>query len=355
MPRPAHPAGAQGPDAAAPASSGGSAVAFDTWQVGVVWRAVLWVHACVAAMALLGADSLTDAWARLAMLTGAIFPAAIGWLVLLGALARLRPAWPPQAWQAAGGVLGAGAGVLASAVLVGIGFTAARPGVWLGSAAAGALAAAGVGVWLQWRLRARHPAVERARLTELQSRIRPHFLFNTLNSAMALVRRDAARAEEVLQDLSDLFRAALDDPREQVSLQDEVDLARRYLSIEQARFAERLDVHWMIEPGALDALVPRLLLQPLLENAVRHGVEPSEQGARIEVRAWCRAGRVGIEVRNTVPGGPGEPGLGLGLRSVHERLSLLHDVQVRQHIGLHNGWFGVRLDWPATHRPPGAT
>jgi two-component system sensor histidine kinase AlgZ len=101
---------------------------------------------------------------------------------------------------------------------------------------------------LFWRAKARTPAATAARLAELQSRIRPHFLFNTLNSAIALVRAEPAKAEAVLEDLSELFRHALADPAESVTLGQEIALAQRYLAIEQMRFGERLQVQWSLDP-----------------------------------------------------------------------------------------------------------
>src|SRR3954447_18526716 len=130
------------------------------------------------------------------------------------------------------------------------------------SAVAGARGGATIFQWLRLRAKARLPADTTAKLAELQSRIRPHFLFNTLNTALSLVRLDPARAEEVLEDLAELFRVALTDSGESVSLAEEVELAQRYLAIEQIRFGERLKVSWELAAAAGGARVPPLLLQP---------------------------------------------------------------------------------------------
>jgi two-component system, LytTR family, sensor histidine kinase AlgZ len=183
-------------------------------------------------------------------------------------------------------------------------------------------------------------------LAELQSRIRPHFLFNTLNSAIALVRAEPAKAETLLEDLSDLFRHALMDQGSAVTLAEEIALARRYLAIEQVRFAERLRVEWSLDPSADSARLPPLLLQPLVENAVRHGVEPSATGAHIRVSTQRRGAMVVLKVSNTVPAGQGTEGHGLALRNVEERLSLLHDVQARFRHGLKDGVYQVRMEFP---------
>jgi two-component system sensor histidine kinase AlgZ len=180
--------------------------------------------------------------------------------------------------------------------------------------------------WLRMRAQARLPAETTARLAELQSRIRPHFLFNTLNTALSLVRLDPARAEVVLEDLAELFRVALSDGGASVSLADEVELAQRYLAIEQVRFGDRLRVTWELDDEAGRARVPPLMLQPLVENAVRHGVEPAADGGIIRVRTRVKLGRAVVSIANTVPPQRSQPGAGIALRNVRERVRLMHDV-----------------------------
>jgi two-component system, LytTR family, sensor histidine kinase AlgZ len=197
------------------------------------------------------------------------------------------------------------------------------------------------------RAKARTPADTAARLAELQARIRPHFLFNTLNSAIALVQDDPRRAEAVLEDLSDLFRHALVDSGESVTLADEIALARRYLDIEQVRFGDRLKVEWAIDPAAGSARVPPLLLQPLVENAVKHGVEPSDAGAQVKVTTQRRGDAVVIKVTNTVPSGQGRPGHGVAQANVQARLRLLHDVECQFQTVLKDGVYQVRMEVPA--------
>ena len=138
-----------------------------------------------------------------------------------------------------------------------------------------------VWVWLDQRARSARPADASARLAELQSRIRPHFLFNALNTAVALVQIDPERAESVLEDLSQLFRVALAEVGASVTLAEEIDLAQRYLAIEQVRFGDRLAVSWEVDAAASSARVPPLVLQPLVENAVRHGIETSLRGGTV--------------------------------------------------------------------------
>ena len=126
----------------------------------------------------------------------------------------------------------------------------------------------------------------------------------------------AEKAETLLEDLSDLFRHALMDQGESVSLAEEIALAQRYLVIEQVRFGERLQVEWDLDPKAEAAHLPPLILQPLVENAVCHGVEPSAQGAAIKISTRCKGTVAVIKVTNTVPAGQGARGHGLALRNV---------------------------------------
>ena len=200
------------------------------------------------------------------------------------------------------------------------------------------------------RARGRTPAATAARLSELQSRIRPHFLFNTLNSAIALVRAEPARAETLLEDLSDLFRHALLDQGEAVTLAEEIALARRYLDIEQVRFGDRLQVHWSLDARADSAPLPSLLLQPLVENAVKHGVEPDPEGGSIHIRTELRGSRVLVVITNSLPAASpvtAPSGHGIALANVRDRLRLLHDVQCDFSAGPHNGGhYQVRISLP---------
>jgi two-component system sensor histidine kinase AlgZ len=197
------------------------------------------------------------------------------------------------------------------------------------------------------RDKGRMPAETAARLAELQARIRPHFLFNSLNSAIALVREDPAQAETLLEDLSELFRRALVSQGDSATLAEEVQLARHYLAIEQIRFGDRLRVQWSIDPRAGSARVPVLLLQPLVENAVKHGVEPSPAGADVKVSTQRRGSVVVIKVTNTVPAGQGRPGHGVAQDNVRDRLRLLHDVQAQFQTALLEGLYQVRIEVPA--------
>ena len=299
---------------------------------------------------LYGAESPSDWLARLALLTGVALPSTLAWLVATCSLKQVLQHLPTTGQYLAGVLLGALAGAGACGMLVLVGAALQPP--WLASAATGALLSALLVAALVLRARGRTPAATTARLTELQSRIRPHFLFNTLNSAIALVREEPAKAESLLEDLSDLFRHALVEQGEAVTLAEEIQLARRYLAIEQVRFGDRLRVQWQLDPRTDAALLPPLLLQPLVENAVKHGVEPSARGGKLRVLTELRGSRVVVRITNTLP--EGQPahstaprGHGIALANVRARLALLHDVQGEFSAAIEDGLYQVRITLPA--------
>lgn len=149
----------------------------------------------------------------------------------------------------------------------------------------------------QWRQGVRAEA--RARFEALQARIRPHFLFNSMNTIASLIRVRPSAAESAVEDLADLFRAALGQGEATRTLGEELDLARGYLRIEELRLGERLRIDWNVDAAPRELALPALLLQPLLENAVYHGVQPLPAGGTVGLRVWRRTpGEVQIEIRN---------------------------------------------------------
>jgi len=160
-------------------------------------------------------------------------------------------------------------------------------------------------------------AVAQAREQALRARVRPHFLFNSMNSIAGLCRSDPAKAEQITLDLADLFRATFA-TAEQHSLAEELDLAQAYLEIEQTRFGERLQLEWDVaDVSDLPVQVPALVLQPLVENAIQHGVAPSSSGGRVWVRARSQDSGAVIEIGNTVGErtGPGTQTAGSDVRA----------------------------------------
>jgi len=178
-------------------------------------------------------------------------------------------------------------------------------------------------IQFQWRQRLQSEA--RARIQALQARIRPHFLFNSMNTIASLTRSDPEAAEAAIEDLSDLFRASLSGSHERTTLGDEVELARRYLGIEKLRLGERLLVEWQLDDLPMDAQLPPLVLQPLLENAIYHGIEPLPQGGTIHVSGRRVDDLVEITVSNPVPdavAGTRPQGNQMAQENIHQRLAI---------------------------------
>ena len=322
-------------------------VALDLCNVMLALRVLLGVQAVLAIAVLVAAGSVGD-W--LTRQSGAMYVGVAGTLLWLVTACTLKPALVRRSPAARLGslvALGAGAALIAWWPLWWLGLADAGRGLHLlGVALSGAALAGTAWAWLDLRARAWQPVDASVRLAELQSRIRPHFLFNALNTALALVRVDPARAEGVLEDLAQLFRVALADAGASVSLDEEIHLAQRYLAIEQIRYGSRLQVSWDIDPRIGGARVPPLVLQPLVENAVRHGVEPSVQGARIWVQAEAKRGQAVVLVSNTVPENPSAPGHGMALHNVRERLRLLHDVAGQCEVWREGELFRARIIVP---------
>ena len=317
---------------------------FDACHVGVVLRAVLFVELVLAVGALYAAQNPLDWIIHFSLVTGGALPATLAWLLIACSIKNLLGRLTPGLQYGAAVVLGGLAGAYGCGMLAYSGLMPQAP--WVASIFSGALLSSVLVAGLVMRARGRTPADTSARLAELQSRIRPHFLFNTLNSAIALVRAEPAKAETLLEDLSDLFRHVLVDAGSTTTLADEIELAQRYLAIEQVRFGERLQVRWSLDPSAGTAALPPLLLQPLVENAVHHGVEPSATGAEVQISTQRRGSVAVIKVTNTVPAGSGTKGQGIALRNVRDRLGLMHDVQGQFRSGLRNGVYQVRIEVP---------
>jgi two-component system LytT family sensor kinase len=169
-----------------------------------------------------------------------------------------------------------------------------------------------------------HAVAAEAKLHALRAQLQPHFLFNALNTvAMAVRRADRQEALAVVLDLSALLRTALKRTgTELVSLAEEVDFIKQYLEIEQIRFRDRLQIDWDIETGAQDAAVPSMILQPLVENALRHGIGKKVKGGHIRIRIATANGRLNIAIEDDGPGFPDEWSAGVGLANVQNRLAL---------------------------------
>ena len=203
------------------------------------------------------------------------------------------------------------------------------------------------------RSRAFFPAQSEARLAALNARIRPHFLFNSLNAVLSLIRARPQEAEAALEALSDLFRAAMRDPGELVSLADEIALGRQYLELEKLRLGERLAVDWKIGAISMDLPIPPLMLQPLLENAVYHGIEPAQEGGLVTVEIEQKGEELRIAIANpTVGQAQHAAGNQIAVANIRERLALYYDLEARLETEVGDNRYEVRIILPCQRRHP---
>jgi two-component system, LytTR family, sensor histidine kinase AlgZ len=198
-----------------------------------------------------------------------------------------------------------------------------------------------------WRRRAYSPALTDARLQALQARIRPHFLFNSLNAVLSLIRSDPKRAEAALEDLAELFRALMQDNRRLTTLADELALCRQYLNLEQLRLGERLQVDWDVQTMPDDALVPQLLLQPLVENAIYHGIEPGAGPGTVLIRIFRDKDQVRLLLANPYhPEHQHRAGNRMALANIRERLALHFDLEASLATEVVGDKFEIRMALP---------
>jgi two-component system, LytTR family, sensor histidine kinase AlgZ len=195
--------------------------------------------------------------------------------------------------------------------------------------------------------RAYSPAIAEARLQALQARIRPHFLFNSINAALSLIRTQPKRAEAALEDMADLFRVLMAENRDLVPLEKEIALCRQYLSIESLRLGDRLVIDWQIDDMPAEALIPPLILQPLLENAVYHGIEPMPEGGEIVVAITTKHKELHIIISNPyVPENDNHSGNKMALKNISERLKLHFDLEASLKNEFKNNRYTVHIRLP---------
>lgn len=208
--------------------------------------------------------------------------------------------------------------------------------------------------YVQQQLRVQEQAELRARIQALQSRIRPHFLFNSMNIIASLIETDPVTAEAVVEDLSELFRASLNDAGSQVPLSEELTLCERYLRIEGLRLGERLTMDWQLEPVPPGVQVPLLTLQPLLENAIYHGIQPLPEGGTVGVRLWVAEDRVNVEIGNPLAPSGGSTGGSTGngnrmaLGNIRQRLAALYGGAAELRDDVRDGRYVTTLQLPLT-------
>jgi two-component system sensor histidine kinase AlgZ len=190
-----------------------------------------------------------------------------------------------------------------------------------------------------------------SRIRALQARIRPHFLFNSLNTIAALTRSEPALAEEAVQDLADLFRISLSESRAQITLREELEVARLYQRIEQLRLGERLRVRWNVASLPSQAIVPSLTLQPLLENAICHGIEPLPGGGTVVVEGRCDDDEVVIGISNPVSetARAVRSGNRMALDNIRQRLELAFPGRASVDVEDGSDGYRVTLRFPVVH------
>lgn len=340
-----------------------SAVAIpDGCNLGVVFRTLIAVNLAIMAAIFLRSDSLmaaANSFVELAML---IEPACFLSLSILCGLHRIGHRLPFVVQRLLCALVPALVTMAAIRLLSGFDWFL-NDFSYLSAAGGGALAALmaalfGIGLQHYFELRARafSPVLVEARLQALQARIRPHFLFNSLNAVLSLIRTEPRRAEAALEDLADLIRVLMRDGRAMTTLEKEIRLCRQYLSIEKIRLGERLKVQWE-RAGISDeviyrAQIPTLLLQPLIENAVHYGVEPSTEPALIRIQLSHSLERIEIVITNPYNPYRGKgvaalpEGNQMALENIRERLALLYDVEAQLTTTSTLGQFEVRASFP---------
>ena len=317
----------------------------DFLNLGVWLRTVLIVTALSFAAAVLRTGEWHDVVEEFSIVSMYVQPVLVISLVALGACSRLL-----QRLDYRTGLL------LALAVVMGATALSRRVGMGLLNVDAGGLdrhllialaVSAVVFFYFHLRSRALSPALTEARLQALQARIRPHFLFNSINAVLSLVRSEPKRAEAALEDMADLFRVLMADNRDLAPLADEVQLCRQYLDLEQLRLGDRLRIDWHVDNMPRDAMVPPLVLQPLLENAVYHGIEPSPEPGVVSINIYQVRGEVHIVLRNPYRReGRHHAGNKMALGNIRERLALHFDAEGRLESRVEDNAYQVHIQVP---------
>lgn len=206
--------------------------------------------------------------------------------------------------------------------------------------------------WFSLDSRTRSPALAEARLLALTARIRPHFLFNALNAVLGVMRSDPRRAETALEELADLFRVLMRENADLVPLSEEIQVARQYVNLERLRLGDRVRVVWDMAACPPDPLVPPLMLQPLLENAVYHGIEPATQPGEITIRFECKGSRLRVELSNPMIAADRHThGNQMALANIRERLMLFFNLDATMTTEVTAGRFNVSIEFPYRQGP----
>ena len=314
----------------------------DGCNMGVLVRVIGIVVALSMAAAAADAASPANALEKFLRVTSFVAPATLATLMFWCAERRGLPALAAPLQRAIAWLTPAlAAYVLSLLMREGAGWTP------LGHALAGFALGAGVQHYYELRERAFSPALAEAKYQALQSRIRPHFLFNSLNAVLAVIRTEPAKAERMLESIAELFRAVMADTRKLVPLAQEIELCRNYVEIEQTRLGNRLAVDWQIGAYHPRAKVPQLLLQPVIENAIRYGAETLPGRADIIVRVRQHGFTLELFVSNPIaPERPEREGNQIGLANIRGRLALIYDLEAKIETQVRRDRFELTMTLP---------
>lgn len=314
-------------------------------NLGILLRILVIVNVAAFAAAVVKSTDLRMLWQQLIELAAVVEPLLIVSLLALAALNDLLRRAPY--WMGAVAVMALELALTAALHAAGQALLGPSPAPFARYAMLVALTTGGVLVYFELRGRALSPALVEARLQALQARIRPHFLYNSINAVLSLMRQEPRRAETALQDMADLFRVLMADNRELAPLAREVDLCRQYLSLEQLRLGERLRVEWHTDRMPRDALVPPLVLQPLLENAVYHGIEPRAEPGVVSIDIYATPDQVHAVLRNPFQERDDHhPGNRMALDNIRERLQLHFDAEASLATKVSRGVYQVHIVMP---------
>jgi two-component system sensor histidine kinase AlgZ len=325
----------------------------DGCNVGVVLRVAIGANAAVALAVLAGRPDWRAAALRFVELAALLEPTLLMSLLAWCALRRFLPVLPRSGQRLLAWLTPVACAAVTILMLAPVGPEFAGGMHWPALLVA---LAAGVATQHYFELRARafSPAVTEARFQALQSRIRPHFFFNSLNAVIAVVRSDPLRAERMLESVAELFRAVMGDVRRLVPLEQELELCRKYVEIEQTRLGDRLHVEWDIGAVHPRARVPQLLLQPVIENAVRYGAERLEGDCHIVARVRQVGFRLEMFVSNPVAKDPLQrEGNQIGLANIRGRLALIYDLEAELTTRVRGDRFELTMSLPVEKRANG--
>ena len=323
----------------------------DFRNLGILLRILVFVNVGAIAAAILQAPTLAAAWGTLLEMSAMVQPIVIVTLLVLVALSTFLRRLPYYLGAAA--VVGIALAV--TFLLIGVTqrvYTGGTLGPSHRYAVLAVLTTLTLLAYFDLRGRALSPAIAEARLQALQARIRPHFLYNSLNAVLSLIRQDPRRAETALEDLADLFRVVMGDNRELSPISREIELCRQYLELEQLRLGDRLKVVWRTEKMPADALVPPLLLQPLLENAVYHGIEPRVEPGEVSIDIYLLRKQLHAVLRNPYSReGDHHAGNKMALSNIRERLQLHFDVEAQLETRVGENMYQVHITMPYVKAP----